>query len=429
MTTQPQSPGAPVVPVVVREEGKLPRRRASFASRGINSIDKPHVADVAIFTGGWDKPYALGLTEALVGEGLIVDFLGTEEIDSPELHNHPRIRFLSLQKAPGRGFADKALRTFHYYWQTIVFALTAQSKVFHVLWYTKFIVFERTVLTLFLKLLGKRLVFTAHNVNAGKRDGNDNWLNRMSLGIQYRLTDHIFVHTEKMKNELATDFHVERNKVSVIPFGINDTVPDSKLTSAQARKKLGLRTSDKVMLFFGNIVSYKGLEFLIDAFNRLANECSDYRLVIAGKPKPADPYFKMIECKISTSNARSRILTRFEFVPDEQTEVYFKAADLSVLPYVHIFQSGVLFLSYQFGLPVLATDVGALREDVAEGKTGFICNPRDPADLAKNVDKYFRSDLYQHLGSCRQQIRAFAAEHHSWTTVARITTDVYRNLR
>jgi D-inositol-3-phosphate glycosyltransferase len=429
MIKESQFAGASTVRAVVAEAAKLPEPRASFASQRIHSIGNLKVADVAIFTGGWDKPYALGLTAALVAEGVIVDFLGTEEIDAPQLHNHAQIRFLSLQKATGRGFSDKVLRTFHYCWRTLTYAVTAKPKLFHVLWYTKFIVFERTVLTVFFKLLGKRIVFTAHNVNAGKRDGNDNWLNRWSLKIQYRLMDHIFVHTEKMKEELVAEFHVEKNKVSVIPFGINNTVPNTKLTRAQAKEKLGLRGSDKVMLFFGNILPYKGLEFLIDAFNEVATKCSDYRLIIAGKPKPADPYLELIEHKISASSVRASIRTRLEFVPDEDTEVYFKAADVSVLPYVHIFQSGVLFLSYQFGLPVLASDVGTLREDVIEGKTGFICNPRDSADLARTIERYFRSGLYQGLDQYREQIRAFSAEHHSWAKVAQITAQVYGNLQ
>src|SRR5258708_6465854 len=86
--------------------------------------------------------------------------------------------------------------------------------------------FDRTLLLLYYKLLGKKLVFTAHNVNIRKRDCTDTWLNRLSLRIQYQLSDHIFVHTNRMKEELASDFAVTADKVSVIPFGINNTVPN-----------------------------------------------------------------------------------------------------------------------------------------------------------------------------------------------------------
>jgi glycosyltransferase involved in cell wall biosynthesis len=115
-------------------------------------------------------------------------------------------------------------------------------------------------------------------------------------------------------------------------------------------------------------------------------------------------------------------------VPDADTEIYFKAADVLVLPYTHIFQSGVLFLSYNFGLPVIASDVGSLKEDIIEGKTGFVCKPRDPVDLSKCIETYFSSELYRELEMRRQDIKDFAAQKYSWTTVGEITESVYKKL-
>ena len=74
-------------------------------------------------------------------------------------------------------------------------------------------------------------------------------------------------------------------------------------------------------------------------------------------------------------------------------EVYFKAADVLVIPYTEIFQSGVPFLAYSFGVPVVASDVGSLREDIVEGKTGFICMPRDGRDIARAVRVYRSSEM------------------------------------
>jgi glycosyltransferase involved in cell wall biosynthesis len=384
---------------------------------------------VALLTGGWDKPYALGLTAALVAQGVAVDFLGTPEVDAPELHNNAHIRFVDLQKnaRPGGGLGGKALRALIYYWRTIAYAATAKPKVFHILWDTKVLLFDRTILTLIYKLLGKRLAFTAHNVNAGKRDGTDSWLNRFTLKIQYWLVDHIFVHTEKMKTELIANFQVRSEKVSVIPFGINSTVPNTQLTGARARERLGLQRSDKVLLFFGNILPYKGLEFLIKAFERVAGECPDYRLIIAGKPKPEQPYFHSIKQMISTSRAKG-ISARFEYVPDEETEIYFKAADVLVLPYVEIFQSGVLFLAYNFGLPVIASDVGSLKEEIADGITGFVCKPRDPIELADTIRSYFSSNLFAELEIRRPQIGDFAKERYSWAKIGCVTNAVFSRI-
>jgi len=119
------------------------------------------------------------------------------------------------------------------------------------------------------------------------------------------------------------------------------------------------------------------------------------------------------------------VLLRAEFIPDEETELYFKAADVLVLPYTHIYQSGILFLGYSFGLPVIASDVGSLREDIVEGKTGYVSKPKDPVDLARNIERYFASDLYANLNNRRQEIRNYATERHSWDVVGEVTREVY----
>ena len=76
------------------------------------------------------------------------------------------------------------------------------------------------------------------------------------------------------------------------------------------------------------------------------------------------------------------MLLRDGFILDDETELYLKAADVLVLPYRYIYQSGVLFLGHSFGLPVIAADVGCLKDEIVEGQTGFIFRPEDPVDLA-----------------------------------------------
>jgi glycosyltransferase involved in cell wall biosynthesis len=98
------------------------------------------------------------------------------------------------------------------------------------------------------------------------------------------------------------------------------------------------------------------------------------------------------------------------------------------LPYKHIFQSGVLFMAYSFGLPVIATDVGSLREDVAEGQTGFLCSPGDPDALAEAIEKYFESPLFRSLGDKREDIRDYARRRNSGDLVGDITRGVYAGL-
>jgi D-inositol-3-phosphate glycosyltransferase len=385
---------------------------------------------VALLTGGADRPYALGLAAALTLAGVSVDFIGSDDLNLPELRNNRLVNFLNLRgdQNPGANPARKVARILTYYWRLIRYAATAKPKVFHILWNNKFELFDRTLLMLYYKLLGKKLVFTAHNVNIRKRDCTDTWLNRFSLRVQYQLVDHIFVHTERMKQELLSDFGIPERKVSVIPFGINNTVPNTEMTTLDAKRMLGISTSDKTMLCYGQIAPYKGLEYLISAFTGLLKRDENYRLIIAGKPKWNEIYWNQIVQMMIERDVRDRVIERIEHVPDEETELYFKAADVLILPYTRIFQSGVLFLSYSFGLPVIVANVGALQEQVIEGETGFVFRPQDSSDLARVIANYFESELFGNLRDRRTEIKKYANERYSWDKVAAITTAVYSNL-
>ena len=385
---------------------------------------------VALLTGGGDRPYVYGLATALVAQGAALDLVGSDELDFPEFRSHPAVNFLNLRgdQSPEAGLLTKVWRVLRYYVRLIGYAATARPKLFHLIWNNKFQHFDRTLLMLYYRGLGKRVVFTAHNVNAGRRDGRDTRLNRQTLRMQYRLAHHIFVHTEKMKQELMQEFGVAGARVTVIPFGINNAVPNTSLTRDQARQRLGLEPDEKTILFFGNITPYKGLEYLVKAYRQMRARGGEYRLIIAGRPYNCEPYWKAILEEVAEDVRSGRVLLRDEFIPDEETEIYFKAADALVLPYRHIYQSGVLFLGHSFGLPVLAADVGSLKDEIVEGKTGFVFRPEDPADLARAIEQYFASDLYAELDSRRREIRDYANERHSWDVVGEMTMSVYAGL-
>jgi len=387
--------------------------------------------EIGLLTGGRDKHYAFGLAMALISKSVSLDVVGSDEIDSPEMHSAPRLRFINLYdvRLNEASLVAKVCRVLLSYARLIRYAATAKPRILHILWNYKFPFFDQTVLVLYYKLLRKKIVFTAHNVNAGKRDSNDSLLNRLTLKIQYRFADHIFVHTQKMKSELVEEFGVDERAITIIPYGINNSVPDTAITPGQAKQRLGIKDSEKAILFFGNIGPYKGLEFLVTAFQRLVVNHANYRLIIAGKLRGgAEKYWENIRNAISRDVNGGRVIQKIEFIPDEETELYFKAADVLALPYTHIYQSGVLFLGYSFGLPVIAADVGSLGEGVVDGRTGFLCRPRDPSDLANAIEKYFESDLFRELNSRRQEIRAYAKARHSWDVVGETTRTVYEKL-
>jgi glycosyltransferase involved in cell wall biosynthesis len=228
-----------------------------------------------------------------------------------------------------------------------------------------------------------------------------------------------------MRRELSEELHVRKSRITVIPFGINNAVPNTGLTSREARQRLGIRQGDKTILFFGHIAPYKGLDDLISAFHLVADGPEDYRQVIAGRPKNCDKYWSTIRKSIAKDEETGRILVKAHFIPDDETEVYFKAADVFVLPYRHVYQSGVLFLGHSFGLPALASDVGSLRDDIVEGRTGFVFQPEDPNGLARTICKYFSSELYTDLNNQRSEIRTYVSECHSWDLVSDMTIKVY----
>lgn len=387
---------------------------------------------VSLLTGGSDKPYVFGLATELSSKGVSLDLIASDELDSPEFRGISRLRFLKLRgdQNPHVSLWKKTSRILSYYFKLIRYAATAKPRIFHILWNNKFLHFDRTLLTYYYKLLGKRVVLTVHNVNTEKRDNKDSALNRFTLRIQYRLADHLFVHTEKMKQELIGEFGVQAPRISVIPLGINNFAPQTDLTPAEAKRQLGIRQDEKAILFFGRITPYKGLEILVEAFQKSLPPADKYRLMIAGRPEEATEatYWGPIREVLREDVHKGRVLLRAEHIPDAETELYFKAADVLVLPYRNIYQSGILFLGYSFGLPTLAANVGSLKDEMIEGRTGLLFKPEDPADLAKAIEKYFASDLYRDLGLRRQEIRDYARQGHDWNIVGQATLDAYSRL-
>jgi len=183
-----------------------------------------------------------------------------------------------------------------------------------------------------------------------------------------------------------------------------------------------------VLLFFGRITPYKGLEYLLAAFRQLSLQDASYRLLIAGRPDGSHEYWARLRQEIREYRGPGMIVAKDEFIPDDEIEVYFKAADALVLAYRHIYQSGILFLGHSFGLPVLASDVGSFRDEIIEGKTGLIFPSEDVAGLIKSIERYFASDLYLNLEYRREAIRDHVRQAHSWETVGRMTNNIYSQL-
>src|SRR5215467_14732040 len=217
-------------------------------SKSVESPDlKPPAARrdiwVSLLTGGSDKPYVFGLATELSSKGVAQDLIASDELDSPDFRDIAGLRFLKLRgdQNPHVSLFKKISRILSYYFKLIRYAATAKPKIFHILWNNKFLHFDRTLLTYYYKLLGKKVVLTVHNVNTEKRDNKDSSLNRFTLRIQYRLADHLFVHTEKMKQELIEEFGVQAGRSRVYLVCMNNFVAQTSVTTVKAKRRMHIR--------------------------------------------------------------------------------------------------------------------------------------------------------------------------------------------
>ncbi|MGD8353245.1 MAG: glycosyltransferase family 4 protein [Pseudomonadota bacterium] len=378
---------------------------------------------------GGDIYYELGLLQGLVNNGLEVEVVGNNAMGNFEIVRHPQVTFLNFREDqdPSASLVRKFLRIMRFYRRLIWYAMTTKSRIFHIQWLNKFLFFDRIVLNLFYKACGKKLVFTAHNVDQRERDKGNSLYNRLTLKAMYHIYDHIIVHTPKMRDQVIQWFGIHPDKVSVVPYGINDMVPRTGLGQTEARNILGLPQDARVLLFFGFIAPYKGLDILISSMPAVRDSVGDVRLVVAGniKNRAASPYWQKIERIIEENDLDRSLKLDIRFIEDEDIEPYFTAADVLVLPYRYIFQSGILFLSLNYGLPVIATDVGSLKDFVETGKTGFVCEPEDPEALSACIVDYFASDIYKNLPQNKKLIYNYAKEKYSWDKIAKITSEIY----
>jgi len=385
---------------------------------------------ISLLTGGKDPTYVLPLLSALISKGIIVDFIGSDSMLSSKVKNNKYVKFFIFHRYAGTNDSIwvKITKIFKMYTRYLKYVPKTNVKLFHIQWENKVKLFDWTFMNIYYKIFGKKLVFTAHNINDKQRDGSDSYMYRLSLKFLYRIVDHIFVHTKQMKQLLKENYKINNEKVTVIPFGINNIMPDSGISRNDSRIKLQLKIFDKVILFFGNIAPYKGLENLIIALTYLKNRVKNLKLIIGGPiKKNCGEYWENINKIIKQQNLTDFVIQRVEYIPDDEVELYFKASDVLVLPYKFIFQSGPLFLAYNFGLPVIVTEVGSFKEDIVIGKTGYIAKPNDPEDLSDKIYDYFQSDLYKNLDKNRHFIKKYANENYSWEIIAEKTIKIYKN--
>jgi glycosyltransferase involved in cell wall biosynthesis len=385
---------------------------------------------ISILNAGQENDYLYGLVSGLSQ----IHSLEIEVVDSDNsinlLNEFSGVSFFNLR---GDNLSEQILpvkiwRISRYYYRLLWYTAHSKSQIFHIEWENSIALFDRTLLILYYKLFGKKLIFTAHNVYKEARDERATIFRRITLKVMYNLMDSIIVHTPKMKEGLCSLFQVSPEKVFVIPHGINNRVLRKNVAQEESRRILGIQPAAHVVLFFGQIDKYKGVETLVEAAALYVKKDPSMLLLIAGKPKRQSEYMSNIKMQLAKNIPVKNVALRLEFIPLDEVETYFSAADCLVLPYKKIYQSGVIFLAYRFGLPIIATDVGSFREDVIDGDTGFICKPDNPEDMAAKLKIYFDSHLFHKQKQTRAHIIKYAEQKYSWTSIGKQTYEVYANL-
>ena len=226
---------------------------------------------------------------------------------------------------------------------------------------------------------GIRVVAVVHNVIPHERSLGYFWLGRFFL----RRCEMLLALSNAVADDLRTLGVTAPVHVSPHPvyhhFG--DLIPRK-----EARGRLGLARDDEVLLFFGVVRSYKGLPILLNAMPRIVARRPRVRLIVAGEFYEDEGVCRSL---IETLGLGEIVLVRPEYIPEEEVSVFFSAANLVVQPYVSATQSGVVQTAFHFDRPVVVTDVGGLAEVVADGRSGYVVPPRDPAALADAVVRYF----------------------------------------
>lgn len=193
-----------------------------------------------------------------------------------------------------------------------------------------------------------------------------------------------------------------------------------KIPKQQARLKLNLKQDDRVILFFGLIRKYKGLDLLIEAFSLLkANPYN--KLLIAGEfYEDKQPYFDLI----SKYKLEEQIMLLNQFIPNDDVKYYFSAADIVALPYRSATQSGVTQVSFHFEVPTLVTNVGGLGEIIPHNVAGYVVEP-NPQAIGSSLEDYFENNKEQAFTEGMKQEK----QKYEWSIFVNEIISLYNGLK
>ena len=242
-----------------------------------------------------------------------------------------------------------------------------------------------------------RIICIADNIVPHEKGPADKMFTRYFI----RPVDAFITMSEKVLADLK-QFET-RKPARLIPHPLYDNFGDP-LPKNAARQYLRLPENEKIILFFGFIREYKGLDILLQAMADERIRKSNIILVVAGEfYQDSKPYLDLIR----HLNISDQVILKTEFVPDSEVRFYCSAADLIIQPYRHATQSGVTPLAYHFEKPMIVTNVGGLPSMVPDGLVGLVAEP-NPGSIAEHILEFYELGENHFLPHLREEKKKYA---------------------
>ena len=230
-----------------------------------------------------------------------------------------------------------------------------------------------------------------------------------------KTVDGFIAMSEKVKNDIKTFSH---KPVSISPHPIFNHFGDP-ITKLEARTQLGLPQEDKIILFFGYIRKYKGLDLLIHAMANEAIKKLGIQLMIVGEfYEDASAYHDLV----SSLGLQDQIKFYSNYIPDGEVKNYVCSADFIIQPYRNATQSGVTPLAYHFEKPMLVTNVGGLADTVPNLKTGIVVAPTTEA-IAKGIETLYELGENNFIPNIKEEKKKY-----SWAQMTEKFLALYQQL-
>jgi glycosyltransferase involved in cell wall biosynthesis len=361
--------------------------------------------------------YTIGLANGIASNGMNLILISSDSINKQKLMKNVIQYNLRRRHRKNRSQFEKVKKILRYYFKLIKFVFSNKYSILHVCGGIRKPIIEGIIINYIMKLLSKRIILTVHNLLP---HDNDTKFKRFIYKIIYYIPDYLIVHTSKMKDLLISEFDICPLKIFIMEHGINDAVPIYDIEVNQCRRNLKVPTGKTVFLFFGNIAPYKGLDILLQTFDKMDNQ---YFLIIAGREKSQKnkKYNKKIEHLININKNKHNILKKIIYIPDEEVALYFNATDALIMPYRQIYQSGVIFLALRFGIPIIAFDVGSL-SDYINDTIGVIVEENKPEVLMQALTKFSENKRK----FCKKKIKQMA-NRFAWSEVVKPILPLYHD--